>query len=160
MKIDPERDIVIDRLFRAPPALVWRCWSEPELFSQWYLPRPWTLSGVVMDLRPGGQFRMVASGPEGQGAATEGSFLEVVPERKLVFTDLFTEDYAPIEVFDDSFGPSFTAILTFAPEGNGTRHRAVARHRCAKDAVANRDGGFEEGWRVISDQLEALAATL
>lgn len=160
MKLDPERDIVIDRYLKAPPPLVWRCWSEPHLFRQWYLPRPWVLSDVVMDLRPGGRFSMAASGPEGQKAATEGAFLEIVPGRKLVFTDVFAEDYAPIEEFDDSFGPSFTAILTFAPEGNGTRHRAVARHRSAKDAAANREMGFEAGWDVISDQLEQLAATL
>jgi uncharacterized protein YndB with AHSA1/START domain len=160
MKIDPRRDIVIDRHFKAPPPLVWRCWSEPDLFCQWYLPRPWVVSDVVMDLRPGGRFFMAAAGPDGQKAATEGSFLEIVPERKLVFTDVFGEDYAPIEAFDESFGPSFTAVLTFAPEGNGTRHRAVARHRSAKDAAANREMGFEEGWGVISDQLEQLAATL
>ncbi|MCY1128560.1 SRPBCC family protein [Frigidibacter sp. RF13] len=160
MKIDPDRDIVIDRLLKAPPRLVWRCWTEPELFCQWYLPKPWRVSEAVMDLRAGGRFFMATSGEDGQRIANEGSFLEVVPERKLVFTDLFGEDFAPIEAPDTGFGPNFTAVLTFAPEGSGTRHRAVARHRSAADAAANREMGFMEGWAIVTDQLEELAATL
>lgn len=154
MKIDPDRDIVIDRFLKAPPALVWRCWSEPELFCQWYLPRPWQVSEAVMDMRAGGRFFMAASGPDGRRITNEGSFLEVVPKRKLVFTDLFGEDFAPLETPDTEFGPNFTAILTFAPEANGTRHRS------AGDAAANREGGFMEGWEVINTQLEKLAASL
>lgn len=160
MRIDPDRDIVLDRLLQAPPHLVWRCWTEPGLFCQWYLPRPWFVSEAIMDLRPGGRFFMVAAGPGGERVSNEGSFLEVVPERKLVFTDLFGEDYAPFEAPDSSFGPNFTAVLTFAPDGTGTRHRAVARHRSAGDATANREMGFEAGWSVTTDQLEQLAVTL
>lgn len=160
MKIDPDRDIVIERLLKAPPALVWRCWAEPALFCQWYLPRPWFVAEAVLDLRPGGRFFMAASGPDGPTVSNEGSFLEVVPERKLVFTDLFAEDYAPIETPGADFGPNFTAILTFAPEGTGTRHVCIARHRSAGDAKANREMGFDEGWKVTADQLDELARTL
>lgn len=160
MKIDPDRDIVLERFLKAPPAVVWRCWSEPELFCQWYLPKPWRVSEAVMDLRAGGRFFMATTSTDGQRISNEGSFLEVVPERKLVFTDLFGEDFAPIETPDSSFGPNFTAILTFAPEGSGTRHRAVARHRSAADATANREMGFAEGWNMTVDQLEELAGTL
>ncbi|MEZ5887555.1 MAG: SRPBCC domain-containing protein [Paracoccaceae bacterium] len=160
MKIDPERDIVLERYLNAPPHIVWRCWSEPELFCQWYLPKPWRVVEAVLDLRPGGRFSMVTRGPDGQGVTGEGSFLHVIPERMLVFTDLFGADFAPFETPDTSFGPNFTAVLSFEPEGVGTRHRAVARHRCAQDAVANREGGFEEGWAMTANQLDELAGTL
>lgn len=160
MKIDPDRDIVIERFLKAPPALVWRCWSEPELFCRWYLPKPWRVSEAVMDLRPGGRFFMATNGPDGGRITNEGSFLEVVPEQKLVFTDLFGEDFAPLEAPDTSFGPNFTAILTFAPQGTGTLCCTVARHRTAGDAAANREMGFKEGWNMTADQLEELAGTL
>jgi uncharacterized protein YndB with AHSA1/START domain len=160
MKIDPARDIVLERVVAAPPPIVWRCWTVPEILIQWYLPRPWVLTKAVMDLRPGGRFSMVTGGPEGEGSTNEGSFLEIVPERKLVFTDLFGEDFAPFETPDSSMGPNFTAVLTFEPEGTGTRHRAVARHRSAKDAAANREGGFEAGWNIVVNQLEERAKEL
>ncbi len=160
MKIDPERDIVLERVLNAPPEIVWRCWTEPEHFCKWYLPKPWYLSSAVMDLRPGGRFSMVTAGPDGPGMTAEGSFLEVVPERKLVFTDLLGEDFSPFETPDTGFGPNFTAVLTFAPAGAGTRHVAVARHRSAKDAADNRNGGFESGWNTACDQLEDCAREL
>lgn len=160
MKIDPERDILIDRVFSAPPAMIWRCWTEPELLCGWYLPRPWFLKDAIIDLRPGGRFALMPGGQTEEPVIIEGSILEAVPQRKLVFTDLFGEDFAPFEVPDSRFGPNFTAVLTFAAEGTGTRQSLVARHRTAAEAAANREGGFEAGWGTISDQLEELARTL
>lgn len=160
MRIDPERDLVLDRLLQAPPALVWRCWTEPALICQWFCPKPWSVSEAVVDLRPGGRFFTVMNGPQGEVVPNEGSFLEVVPERKLVFTDMFGADYAPVDSPDSGAGLSFAAILTFAPEGAGTRYRAVARHRNARDAKTHSDMGFHAGWGIAADQLDALAARL
>ena len=96
MLLNPDTDLEVIRPLAAPPAVVWRCWTEPALLAQWYAPKPWTIAEVVMDLRPGGRFFMVMAGPDGQRMPNEGSFLEVVAQRRLVFTDLMTEDYAPV----------------------------------------------------------------
>ena len=100
------------------------------------------------------------NGPAGVVFPNEGSFLEVVPQRKLVFTDIFGADYAPVAVPLSGAGLSFAAILTFEPEGSGTRYRAVARHRSPEDAETHRKMGFYEGWGAAADQLEDLARTL
>jgi uncharacterized protein YndB with AHSA1/START domain len=81
------RDLVLDRLLRAPRAAVWRCWTEPALLKQWFAPAPWTTPEVSLDLRPGGASRFVMRSPEGQDFPSAGVYLEVVPERRLVFTD-------------------------------------------------------------------------
>ena len=39
-----ERELVVDRVLRAPRASVWRCWTEPELLKQWFCPKPWFVS--------------------------------------------------------------------------------------------------------------------
>lgn len=160
MKIDPERDLVLDRLLKAPPRLVWRCWTEPALFRQWYAPKPWVVEAAELEIRAGGRFYMLWANPDGQRFPNEGAFLEAVPEKKLVFTDLMTQDYAPVDAVSPDFGPAFTAVMTFAPEGQGTRYRSVARHRSAADARANREMGFLDGWAVTSDQLDHLAQEL
>ena len=160
MRINPEHDLVLERVLRAPTALVWRCWSEPALFCQWYMPKPWKVSDVVLDLRPGGRFGMVMNGPEGQRFAGDGCFLQVETERLLVFTDLMGEDFAPFEVSDSSAGPSFCAIVSFTPEGKGTRYRFVARHRSPADRAANLALGFEAGLQAALGQLDDLAAGL
>ena len=160
MQINPDHDIVVEPVLKAPPALVWRCWTEPDLFCQWYGPKPWNVTEAVLDLRPGGRFYMVMAGPEGQSFPNEGSFLEIVPQQKLVFTDLMTADYAPVLAVSPEFGPAFTAVMSFAPEGDGTRYRAVARHGSASDAKANRDLGFEAGWAMTAEQLDTLSRRL
>ena len=160
MQTNPELDLELTRLLSAPPALVWRCWTEPELICQWFCPKPWSVSEAIVDLRAGGRFFTLMNGPAGEKVPNEGSFLEVVPQRKLVFTDIFGADYAPVAVPLSGAGLSFAAILTFAPEGSGTRYRAVVRHRSPEDAESHRKMGFHEGWGAAADQLEELARTL
>ena len=160
LTLDPTRDLVLDRTLSAPPALVWRCWTEPELIVKWFCPKPWFVSEAIVDLRPGGRFFTMMNSPEGDKVPNEGSFLEVVPHRKLVFTDMFGADYAPVATVESGAGLSFAAILTFEPQGTGTRYRAVARHRNADQAETHKAMGFYEGWGVCADQLEDLARTL
>ena len=160
MQTNPELDLELTRLLSAPPALVWRCWTEPDLICQWFCPKPWSVSEAVVDLRAGGRFFTLMNGPAGEKVPNEGSFLEVIPQRKLVFTDMFGADYAPVAVPLSGAGLSFAAILTFEPEGSGTRYRAVARHRSRADAETHKTMGFHEGWGAAADQLEDLARTL
>lgn len=160
MQLNPELDLELDRLLSVPPALVWRCWTEPDLICQWFCPKPWQVSEAVIDLRPGGRFFTRMNGPDGESFPNEGCFLEIVPQRKLVFTDMFGADYAPVAVLESGAGLSFSAILTFTPEGSGTRYRAVARHRSAADAQTHKTMGFYEGWGAAADQLDELARTL
>lgn len=158
--LDPTRDLVLDRFMQAPPAVVWRCWTKPALICQWFCPKPWSVSEAVVDLRPGGRFFTLMNGPDGERVPNEGSILEVVPTQKLVFTDMFGADYAPMAVPESGAGLSFAAILTFDAEGAGTRYRAIARHRNAADAQSHKEMGFYEGWGICADQLDELALTL
>lgn len=160
MLIDPERDLVLDRTLTAPPALVWRCWTEPALICQWFCPKPWHVSEAVVDLRPGGRFFTLMNGPDGESVPNEGSFLQLVPTAKLVFTDILAADYAPIATPESGADLSFVAILTFTPNGTGTDYRAVVRHRSAADAQKHREMGFHDGWGAATAQLEELAKTL
>jgi uncharacterized protein YndB with AHSA1/START domain len=160
MKIDPQRDIVVERRMKAPPALVWRCWTDPALLCQWYMPKPWVLADAVIDLRPGGRFYLLAQGEDGQQFPNEGAVLLAEPERKLVFTDLMTMDFSPVERVSADFGPAFTAVMTFEPDGTGTRYRTIARHSTAADAKANGEIGWTEGTAVTSEQLATLAESL
>ena len=153
-------DLELTRSLKAPPALVWRCWTEPALICQWFCPKPWTVSQAVVDLRPGGRFFTQMNGPDGESFPNEGSFLEVVPVRKLVFTDLFAADFAPVDKVKSGAGLGFAAILTFEPQGAGTLYRALVRHGSLEDAEKHKAMGFFEGWGVSADQLDALALTL
>jgi uncharacterized protein YndB with AHSA1/START domain len=149
-----DRDLVLTRLLQSPRHAVWRCWTEPELLKQWFAPMPWTTPEGSLDLRPGGASRFVMRSPEGQDFPNAGVYLEVVPERRLVFTDAYTAGWLPAEK------PFFTGVIDLADEAGGTRYSATARHWTAEARDEHAKMGFHEGWGQCADQLEALARTL
>src|SRR5690606_19383383 len=51
--IDPDLDLVLERVVDVPPHLVWKAWTEPRHLKEWFAPRPWTITDVELDLRPG-----------------------------------------------------------------------------------------------------------
>ena len=84
-----EPGITITRVFDAPRDRVWREWTEPERFADWFgggeseVP----LSTVSMDVRPGGAWRLtMLAGPERREIRWKGEFREVVAPERLVFT--------------------------------------------------------------------------
>ncbi|HEY1878643.1 MAG TPA: SRPBCC domain-containing protein, partial [Caulobacteraceae bacterium] len=83
------RDLTIKRRIDAAPAAVWRAWTEPELLKRWFAPAPWTTPHAELDVRPGGGNLIVMRGPDGAEFPNRGVYLEVTPERRLVFTDAY-----------------------------------------------------------------------
>jgi uncharacterized protein YndB with AHSA1/START domain len=77
-KPDAKRDLIIERTADVPRELVWAAWTRPEHIKKWYTPAPWVTSDAEIDLRPGGLFRTVARGPEGQEYESVACYLEVI----------------------------------------------------------------------------------
>lgn len=151
---DDDRELVLTRLLDAPRASLYRAWTEPDLFKQWFAPRPWTIADARLDVRPGGATSVTMRSPEGEEFPSSGVYLEVVPNEKLVFTDAYGAGWVP------SRKPFFTVIVGFADEGDKTRYTAIARHWTVEDRQAHEAMGFHQGWGLCADQLEALAKTL
>ncbi|TCM58565.1 uncharacterized protein YndB with AHSA1/START domain [Rhizobium sp. PP-F2F-G48] len=149
-----DRDLVITRHIAASPNALFRCWTEPALIRQWFVPRPWTIASAEIDLRVGGANLIVMQSPEGEEMPNRGVYLEIVPDRKIVFTDAYIQAWTPSEK------PFMTGIITFEPENGGTCYTARVRHWTKTDRDAHEQMGFHEGWGQCADQLAALAATL
>jgi uncharacterized protein YndB with AHSA1/START domain len=149
-------DLLLVRQLKAPRALVWRCWTEPDLLVQWFCPKPWFVSDVEIDLVPGGKFNSTICGPDGERMPGEGSFLEIIPGEKLVFTDILGAGWRPLET-----GLGFTAAISLRDmEGGGTVYTVLARHRNPADRDKHAEMGFEAGWGTAASQLDEVALTL
>lgn len=147
-------ELSISRFIDAPPARVWRAWSRPERLAQWWIPAPYECEVVKLDLRPGGGFETrMRTGGGAFEPHVEGCFLDVVPERRLVWTTALAEGWRPTEPW-----LALTAIITFAAEGRGARYSARVLHRTAEDSRKHADMGFHEGWGATLDQLAAFVA--
>src|SRR5438552_1109360 len=122
------RDLILVREFDATPEKLYRAWTEPALITQWFTPAPWTTPKAEVDVRPGGANVITMRGPDGTEFPNRGVYLEVVPNKKLVFTDAYTEAWAPSEK------PFMTVTLTFDDLGGGrTRYTARVSHWTVAD---------------------------
>lgn len=144
-------ELVLTRDVPVPAAKLYQGWTDPELMKQWFVPKPWSIAKIDIDLRPGGSSCVVMRSPEGQEFPNLGVYLEVVPNERLVFTDAYTSAWVPSE------HPFMTAIVTFEDLGNGnTRYTARALHWTEEDRKKHEEMGFHPGWNQCLDQLIEL----
>ena len=148
------RDLILTRTIDAPPEKVFRAWTEPELLKQWFAPLPWTTPKVETDVRVGGSTMFVMRSPEGAEFPNHGVYLEVVKNRRLVFTDAYTRAWEPAEK------PFMTVILTFDDVDGKTEYTARVRHWTVADREAHENMGFHVGWPICTEQLAALVAKI
>jgi uncharacterized protein YndB with AHSA1/START domain len=149
-----DRTLVLTRLIAAPPANLYRAWTEPALMKQWFAPLPWTTPHAEVDVRPGGSSLVVMRDPDGTEFPNRGVYLEVQPNRRLVFTDAYVRAWEP------SAKPFMTVVLSFAEEAGGTLYTARVHHWTAEDRKTHEAMGFHQGWGQCADQLASLMARL
>jgi uncharacterized protein YndB with AHSA1/START domain len=84
-----ENGITVTRVFDAPRERVWKEWTEPERFADWFggAESEVPVSTVSMDVREGGRWRATMfAGPRRQEIQWRGEFLEVSEPERLVLT--------------------------------------------------------------------------
>jgi len=157
VEIEPrnDRELVIAHLMEATPDQLFKAWTTPELYPEWFCPKPWRAEVSRMDLRPGGASDMIMYGPDGESFPNGGVYLEIDPGKKLVFTDAFSEGWVP------NPDAMMTAVLTFEAQADGrTLYTARVGHPSVEKKTDHEARGFHQGWGVVAEQLEALARTL
>lgn len=141
-----DREILITRVFDAPPALVFEAWTTPQLVRRWW---GWESSPLVVcdiDLRPSGAWRYVTRDADGTELGWHGTYLEIEAPNRLVSTEVF-EGYPDGEAQN-------TLVLS---ERDGSTELAVT---VLHSSTENRDGhvasGMERGLQHSLDRVEDL----
>ena len=94
MKLKPETDLSFTRTLNAPRSLLWECWTTPEHIKNFFVPKPHSIEACDIDLRVGGRFNTTMK-VNGTVMENQGVYLEVVDGKRLVFTDSYSEGWAP-----------------------------------------------------------------
>ena len=158
---DSKLDLVLERVVDVPRHLVWAAWTQPEHLRRWFTPAPWQTPEVELDLRPGGIFRTVMRGPEGQQFDNTGCILEVVEGRKLAWTGALGPGYRPRSAAATAAVPFvMTAIIALDDTPGGTKYTATVIHADEESCQKHAAMGFHHGWGAALDQLVALAKTM
>jgi uncharacterized protein YndB with AHSA1/START domain len=86
------KDFVITRVFDAPPATLWQCFTEPERMKEWFGPKGSVVVSSKMDLRVGGTYHGAMRGPDGSVMWAKFVYREISPPRRLVWEHSFSDE--------------------------------------------------------------------
>lgn len=149
----PSHTLVVKREFKAPRELVWKAWTDPAHMRQWLgAGEGMKVESVTMDLRAGGKFRIQQITEDGEYYTAAGTYLEVIPEKRLVHTWDWEKDGSGT-AFGDLEGNETQVTVEFQPHGEQTL-LVLTQEKFA--TVKSRDG-HEEGW---TQWLEKVAKSI
>lgn len=152
--MNPDLDLALSRVIRAPRETVWRAWTDPDHLERWWVPAPTVLRVERLEVHPGGAFvaRMSDDGEEFV-PHTDAAFLVVEDAQRLVFTNAIDSAWRPAQPQP----VAMTAEITFGDHPEGTDYRIVVRHGDAATRAHHEQLGFFEGWGSVTEQLAVLA---
>jgi uncharacterized protein YndB with AHSA1/START domain len=145
-----DTQILIKREFDAPRHLVYKAYTTPELIKRWWSGDRGKVTSAEVDLRVGGKWRYVMAANAGFEVAFHGEFREIVPNERLVSTEVY-EGMPDGEALDTA---------TFAEVDGRTLLTIVMQLANKEDRDAVINSGMEGGMQEAMNHLEEVAASL
>src|SRR6185437_8165526 len=150
-----DEQILITREFAAPADILWKAFTTPELVKRWWHANRGEITVCEIDLRVGGAWRFVTVAPDGFEVAFHGEYREIVPNERIVGTEIYELAWQPGEpeqgtvnttTFAETDGRTALTILVQAPSKE------------LRDAII--ESGMGEGLQDALDLLEQVAISL
>lgn len=145
-----DTQILITREFDAPRDLVYRAWTTPELIKRWWSGDQGEVTSVEVDLRVGGTWRYVMTANAGFEVAFHGEYQEIVPNEKIVSTEVF-------EGMPDAPAVSTT---TWAEQDGRTTVTLLVEHSSQEHRDGHVNSGMETGLQSSWAKLEQVANSI
>jgi uncharacterized protein YndB with AHSA1/START domain len=150
--MENKQQITLTRTFNAPREKVWRTWTEPEYFAQWFGVPPVAapVSTIKMDVRPGGEWQAtMISETDGTRIPFIGVYKEVIKPEKLVFI---------LENVEDRTDPNVELATVILNEKDGKTEMIFSQsgHLPEKEYAV----GLKQGYTSFFDRMEACVAKM
>jgi uncharacterized protein YndB with AHSA1/START domain len=145
-----DEQILITREFDAPKHLLFKAWTTPELVKRWWTAKRGEMTVAEIDLRVGGKWRYVMLADSGPEVAFHGEYREIVPNERIVSTEVF-EGTPEAEAVD---------TLTFTEADGRTLLTLLVQHSSKEFRDAHVSSGMEDGLQDALDLLEQVAVSL
>jgi uncharacterized protein YndB with AHSA1/START domain len=156
LTLPTDEQILITREFAAPKHLVYKAWTTPELVKRWWNAKRGEVTLAEIDLRVGGKWRYVMIADGGFEVGFHGEYLELVPNERIVSTELY--EGLPEGVAEADAATVNTATFAEA-DGRTTLTLLIeATSKVSRDAII--DSGMEAGLQDALDLLEGVAISL
>ena len=149
-----DEQILITREFAAPRHLVYKAWTTPELVHRWWAGRRGQMQSVDIDLRVGGTWRYVMIASGGYEVAFHGEYREIVPNERIVTTEVY-EGAEPLPEGDEVLN-----VITFTEVGGRTLLELLVKtpSKEIRDVIVDSgmEGGLQEQMQILDELLPAL----
>lgn len=148
------QELVITRVFDAPPALVWKAWTEPEQVKRWWGSKVFTSPFCKIDLRVGGTYLYCMRSPDGKDYWSTGVYREIVPPERIVYTDSFADEKGSVvPATHYGLSPDFPLemLLTVTFEEHDGKTELTLRHNGIPPGADS--DNTRQGWNESLDKL-------
>ena len=149
-----DEQILITREFNAPKYLVYKAYTTPELVRRWWAGKRGEVTSAEIDLRVGGRWRYVMVAQGGFEVAFHGEYREIVPNERIVTTEIYEgappapegEDVLNVITFTEVDGRTLLELLVKAPSKE------------VRDTIVNSgmEGGMQEQMEILDEILPTL----
>lgn len=140
--------LTMERRLKAAPQRVFEAWTKVEAVAQWMGPPGVTAPDAELDLREGGHYRFPLCTPEGKVHTAIGSYREIAPPDRLVFTWSWEEG-------EDAYRAEMLITLTFAATADGGTLMTLTQEQITTE---NARDEHSHGWTGCLDCLENYLA--
>jgi uncharacterized protein YndB with AHSA1/START domain len=144
------REVIMVREFEASKEKVWKAWTDPELMKQWLGPRKYEMVIDKWDFKPGGSYRYVHKGEDGE-FAFHGVFHGIYPNKKAIQTFEFEGLPEPGHV-------SLDTLLLEDLSGGRTKATTISVFQTVEDRDGMIKSGMEKGVNEGYERLDELFA--
>jgi len=151
VKVVSEREILLTRVFDAPPRMVYEVMTKPEYVRRWWCCMDgFSMPVCEIDLRVGGKWRYVMRGTDGNEFGFHGEYREIAPALRVVNTEVF-EPY-----------PDHPALVTstYQAQGDKTLFQSLVLHDTQEARDMHLSSGMEKGAAIAYDRLNQAAQEL
>lgn len=151
--MNPDLDLSIERIIRAPRDAVWAAWTDPARLAQWWIPAPTQCRVERLDVQPGGAFVTLMSDDGVEFVPhLNACFLVVEAGERIVFTNAIDDEWRPAVPAP----VPMTAEVQLRDHAEGTDYRITVRHGDPDSRARHAELGFADGWGSVADQLARL----
>lgn len=158
-KIEPSsirqpEPLIVSRVFPASPELVFQAWSSSDHVRHWFCPSGYSVPAAQVEFRVGGVFKVCMRSPEGQDHWTQGKYVEIVTNQRIVI------DMQAMGADDRPLFRAYT-VATFEPDrSGGTRLEVTQTYTLFQPMAASMIQGAPQGWSQTLDRLEKEVARI
>jgi uncharacterized protein YndB with AHSA1/START domain len=149
------KTVSINRIINQPLYKIWEAWSKPASFMKWWGPKEYTCPFCTIDFKVGGKYLAAMRGPDGKDIWSTGTYREIIPQEKIVYTDSFADSKGNVvdgEYYNMPTMPSESTVTVTLEAFNGKTTMWLQHEGIPEDQYDE----CVKGWNSSLDKMEAL----